>query len=257
MLLTLCMVLTAIPISGAVDDQSVNTKNGGEDSIDGLTLGANSAEVKSVQNTLEDKKPFGENGTDKILGEQDTDKILKLGAKGDKVKEIQQWLTDYGYYAGNVDGEFGEDTDKAVRQFQEEAGVIVDGVVGDDTKKAMENWDKYVAEAQAAAGETTVSDSSSSNQASYSPSKRSYAYAVRSYNTGWSGSGDCWDISNAAYNRLTSSGVKARIIQYRNSYVSNHRSVQVYQGGNWVDYENVPTRGSPTKRLGKETIIKS
>ena len=49
-------------------------------------------------------------------------------------------------------------------------------------------------------------------------------------------------------------GQKARIIQYANSYVSNHRSVQVQRNGQWVDY-NYPV-AVPTKRLGQEIVIK-
>jgi N-acetylmuramoyl-L-alanine amidase len=50
------------------------------------------------------------------------------------------------------------------------------------------------------------------------------------------GRGDCWSNSEALYNRLRSSGVNARIIQYKTSYSRRHRSVQVYQNGSWVDY---------------------
>ena len=51
------------------------------------------------------------------------------------------------------------------------------------------------------------------------------------------GKGDCWDNSAALYGRLTASGQKARIIQYRTSLSSRHRSVQVYKNGRWVDYD--------------------
>jgi N-acetylmuramoyl-L-alanine amidase len=132
--------------------------------------------------------------------------------------------------------------------------------VGKDTKKAMESWDKYLAEVQAAGEKSTDSYSSSK---STTTTKKSYATAVRSYtrtyntryNSRWSGSGDCWDISNAAYSRLTASGQRARIIQYANSYVGNHRSVQTWNGNTWVDYYDVPQRGVPTSRKGSETVV--
>jgi len=250
------MVVAAIPISGAVGDQNNNAV--GENPASGLSIGVSNSEIQETQDVLQKNKPFGENTT-KILGNNTTDGSLKLGATGDKVKELQQWLTDYDYYSGDVDGVFGADTEKAVKTFQEEAGLIVDGVVGKDTKKAMESWDKYVAEVQAAAGEESTSDTSYSKKTTTSTKKKSYATNVRSYtrtyNTRWSGSGDCWDISNAAYNQLTSSGQRARIIQYANSYVSNHRSVQVYQDGQWVDYYNVAQRGVPTSRRSTETVV--
>lgn len=51
-----------------------------------------------------------------------------------------------------------------------------------------------------------------------------------------SGCGDCHAWSDALYTELNAVGIKTRIIQYNNGYVGNHRSVQVYQNGEWVDY---------------------
>ena len=50
------------------------------------------------------------------------------------------------------------------------------------------------------------------------------------------GVGDCWANSDYLMGKLTKAGVKARIIQYRTSMSQRHRSVQLYQNGNWVDY---------------------
>ena len=260
----LCMVIAAIPISGAVGDQDTNVNN--ENPTSDLDVGVNSEDIQDTKAVLQNKKPFGENST-KILGNNNTNGELKVGASGDKVKELQKWLTDYGYYSGDVDGVFGADTEKAVKTFQEEAGLIVDGVVGNDTKKAMKNWDKYVAEVQAAAGESDYSSDSSSD------SKEYYASAVRSYTQsygysndysgsyssyGSGGTGDCWDNSEVMYNQLTSSGSRARIVQYGNSYVSNHRSVEIYNNGKWVDadYSNYGWRYQPTAHGSSSTVIK-
>ena len=174
----LCLVVAAIPISGAVGDQdtSVNEVN----PADGLSVGVTGSDVQEAQNVIQNNKPFGENSA-KILGNNSTNGSLKLGASGDKVKELQQWLTDYGYYSGDVDGVFGADTEKAVKAFQEESGIIVDGVVGKDTKNAMDNWDKYLAQVQAAAGEDTSTSTVSSSSKSTTSSKKTYATAVRSY----------------------------------------------------------------------------
>jgi N-acetylmuramoyl-L-alanine amidase len=238
----LCIVVAAIPISGAVGDQN-SADNQGNFASD-LQIGITGDDVQEAQSVINNNKPFGENSS-KILGNNNTDGTLRLGSTGDKVKELQQWLTDYGYYAGDVDGVFGADTEKAVRAFQEESGIIVDGVVGNDTKKAMESWDKYLAQVQAAAGEDSSSDSSSSSSSSYSSSsKKTYASAVRSYSksyrsygSGGKGTGDCWDNSAALYGQLTSSGQRARIVQYASSWASNHRSVQTWNGNSWVDYD--------------------
>lgn len=58
---------------------------------------------------------------------------LKPGSTGNKVKEIQQNLKDWGYYDGNVDGIFGTQTMYAVQDFQTKHGLSPDGVVGPQT----------------------------------------------------------------------------------------------------------------------------
>ena len=251
------MVIAVVPIVGAVDGQNSNSSKG--INYDGLQIGVTGADVKAAENVLQNNKPFGENTT-KVLGNNNSTnqpQKMMLGATGDQVKEIQQWLTDYGYYSGDIDGNFGESTDKAVRDFQTESGLIVDGVVGNDTKKAMETWDQKLAEVQAASGEdTSTAGTTSSKTSTYS--KKTYATAVRTYSS--SGySGDCWDVSNAMYSQLTSSGQRARIVQYANSYVSNHRSVEVWNGNSWVDadYSGQAWVGQPTAHDSSAQVIVS
>jgi N-acetylmuramoyl-L-alanine amidase len=70
--------------------------------------------------------------------------ILKVGAKGQDVNELQGRLKYLGYYYGKVDGHFGNTTLKSVKWFQSEFGMKVDGVVGGKTKvklwNATKNW---------------------------------------------------------------------------------------------------------------------
>lgn len=58
---------------------------------------------------------------------------VKKGSKGDVVKMLQRLLKSYGYDPGAVDGEFGDNTDSAVRQFQTDFGLPSDGIVGPKT----------------------------------------------------------------------------------------------------------------------------
>ncbi|MFP3338614.1 peptidoglycan-binding protein, partial [Micrococcus sp. SIMBA_131] len=44
--------------------------------------------------------------------------LLKLGVKGEGVKELQSKLTALGYYKGTKDGDFGPATEQAVKNFQ-------------------------------------------------------------------------------------------------------------------------------------------
>lgn len=53
--------------------------------------------------------------------------------RGDDVRTAQSRLKALGYYAGTVDGIFGEGTQKAVQNFQIKKGLIADGVIGPTT----------------------------------------------------------------------------------------------------------------------------
>lgn len=63
--------------------------------------------------------------------------ISKYGSKGDEVIEIQQKLSELGYYYGNIDGKFGNNTKKAVIQFQKDNNLSADGIVGIKTLEAL------------------------------------------------------------------------------------------------------------------------
>lgn len=63
--------------------------------------------------------------------------VLRQGAKGGEVKEVQRRLKQWGYYNGSVDGVFGSGTRAAVIKFQKKNGLTADGVVGAATYKAL------------------------------------------------------------------------------------------------------------------------
>lgn len=54
---------------------------------------------------------------------------LEKGAEGKEVKELQRWLNDHGYSAGEEDGVFGDRTRAAVIQFQGEKDILTNGIV--------------------------------------------------------------------------------------------------------------------------------
>lgn len=64
--------------------------------------------------------------------------ILKLGYKGDAVKQLQNDLNSLGYNCGNADGIFGQKTYIAVREFQQYYGLKVDGIAGDETLEKLD-----------------------------------------------------------------------------------------------------------------------
>lgn len=52
-------------------------------------------------------------------------------------KQVQQKLKDLGYYKGDIDGIFGSQTIKAIKNFQRDYGLTVDGIVGTRTLNAL------------------------------------------------------------------------------------------------------------------------
>ena len=63
------------------------------------------------------------------------------------------------------------------------------------------------------------------------------------------GSGDCWAMSEYLYGKLSAAGIHSRIVQYSTAYSANHRSVQLYQNGAWVDV--------PYSSYGYSTMFKA
>ncbi|MBL8599243.1 MAG: DUF3380 domain-containing protein [Devosia sp.] len=61
------------------------------------------------------------------------DGMLRMGAKGAAVRELQALLVRAGYQV-KVDGDFGPATKKAVKAFQKANDIAVDGVVGPETQ---------------------------------------------------------------------------------------------------------------------------
>lgn len=66
-------------------------------------------------------------------------RILKRGSEGGDVKLVQQRLIELGYSLPKygADGDFGSETERAVKSFQKTKGLTVDGIVGEHTCKAL------------------------------------------------------------------------------------------------------------------------
>lgn len=67
----------------------------------------------------------------------------RLGDEGENVRQVQQVLHDLGFKNGSnrkgllVDGDFGQVTDKRVREYQQQHDLIVDGIAGKQTAGHM------------------------------------------------------------------------------------------------------------------------
>lgn len=83
------------------------------------------------------------------------------GSSGDTVRNVQQKLKTWGYYAGTVDGKFGQSTYDAVIKFQKKNGLTADGVVGKSTFAAL--GIAVPSQSTSSSGATTVSSANSSD----------------------------------------------------------------------------------------------
>jgi N-acetylmuramoyl-L-alanine amidase len=66
--------------------------------------------------------------------------LMEPPLSGDDVREMQATLNNVGFNAGRVSGVLGEQTDKAVRDFQRNVGLDADGIVGETTVQALDNF---------------------------------------------------------------------------------------------------------------------
>lgn len=93
--------------------------------------------VLSSELTKEDTTKDNPEG---LVGVADVSKYytVKLKSLGGAVRRLQTWLNDIrGGDLLSEDGEFGPNTEKAVKAFQTEKGLSADGIVGAKTWAAL------------------------------------------------------------------------------------------------------------------------
>lgn len=64
-------------------------------------------------------------------------RILKNGSEGKDVEDLQRRLKAVGYDPGEIDGEYGPNTESAVKALQKDADILVDGEFGPDSYAAL------------------------------------------------------------------------------------------------------------------------
>lgn len=75
--------------------------------------------------------------------EQEANKTLVFGDRGERVERLQRQLFALGH-AVEVDGAFGPVTHAAVKHFQRATGQAVDGVVGRKTRWALKRFSEHL-----------------------------------------------------------------------------------------------------------------
>ncbi len=118
----------------------------GRTGIDGVYLGRTRDAVEAFQR----EHGLAENG---VVGDRTwaalVDATFTLGDRmlylrvphfhGHDVRSMQEALNALGFACGLTDGIFGTFTERAVREFQRNAGLAADGIVGADTVSALTN----------------------------------------------------------------------------------------------------------------------
>jgi len=92
-------------------------------------------------------------GTDKASS-------TEVAAKSDEIKNVQQLLSDRGFYGAEIDGVAGPMTKEAIVLAQKTYGLIADGVAGSLTVAALEAGSNYVANSTVSETASNVSGSS-------------------------------------------------------------------------------------------------
>ena len=72
---------------------------------------------------------------------------LSKGSKGEDVRKLQQRLNELGYSIGTVDGDFGNKTESALKEFQSDNGIDATGVADDKTQRILFSADAKKREA--------------------------------------------------------------------------------------------------------------
>ena len=88
--------------------------------------------------TKHGKLPYISYVADKKTDVTVTLNLLEKGSKGEQVKTLQRLLTQMAYKVGGVDGDFGDQTQAAVKEFQRSKAITIDGRVGQQT------WNKLL-----------------------------------------------------------------------------------------------------------------
>ena len=107
--------------------------SGGDDNVKGSKSWNNSIHVAE----LTDKKYKSFKRVHRYNSSVNTSCCIYHGEVSKRVEHLQAYLNWYGNYGLAVDGEFGDKTLAAVKDFQKKQGITVDGIVGPNTITVM------------------------------------------------------------------------------------------------------------------------
>ena len=100
---------------------------------------------------------------------------LRKDDSGDNVAQLQEALIELSYLTGKADGNYGSDTESAVKAFQKANGLKDDGIAGEETQKLL-----YSGKAKAKAKATATPTPTSKAKATATPAPTSNTLKVGS-----------------------------------------------------------------------------
>lgn len=120
---------------------------------------------------------------------QEPTRLLKLNSRGEDVKWLQDMLNHNGYVL-SVDGIFGNNTYKAVRQFQSNSNISIDGIVGTQTRKKIKQSAQNIKNVNAymyTDANVNFRSGASTKYTSYGViNKNTQVYVINKRDDGWS-----------------------------------------------------------------------
>lgn len=123
------------------NSNNTNTANRGRNTT--TTASTRNTNNRTARSTTSDSSTYRTRQTDSNLqkpGIQYTAAgfpILRLGMRGEEVYDLQTRLQRLGYLKNNPDGDFGADTETAVKALQKRFGMEPDGVAGGETWEVL------------------------------------------------------------------------------------------------------------------------
>jgi peptidoglycan hydrolase-like protein with peptidoglycan-binding domain len=84
---------------------------------------------------------------------------LRKGDRGEYVKTLQSWLHKAGFNPGAIDGIYGTNTEKAVKEFQRRVGITAENIAEKQTYNALQSYLRT----QTSTSKSTSSTSNNSN----------------------------------------------------------------------------------------------
>ena len=108
----------------------------------------------STSNSSSKSKNSGKNTSGKSeKKKENADGTCAPGDTGSNVRYVQKRLKHYGYYSGSIDGDYGNGTKTAVKNFQKRNGLSADGKVGKNTLAKLKSSNAKKATASDSAGD--------------------------------------------------------------------------------------------------------